>query len=217
MTRKDSLRRLNLLLKLTGLKLQEMGDEEWEVLFDELHEAIFGSRRKRGQSDDYHYALASDRSPKSGVGQMQGKIRELVQAGSRGAGLVEFQLERHRFLIAPKATKFGTAYRCEDLKTFLSLALFDLLRVTQVTPHDILTCSAPDCGAHFVPLRKPHPGQRPFCLKKRCGDRIRQREHRKRADQKASQRERQRGRDRYAARIRKRLPNAKIQKRARKG
>lgn len=189
MTRKDALRRLNLLLKLPGLKLLELDDEAWEALFDELHQAIFGSRRQRGQSDDFHFSLASDCRPKSGVSQIQGKIRELVQAGSSGSGLVQFQLERHRFLIAPKATKFGTAYRCEDLKTFLSLALFDLLRVTQVTPQDILTCSAPDCGAHFVPLRKPHPGERPYCPGRPCGNRMRQRKHRKRVDPKARQRE----------------------------
>lgn len=214
-TSREDIERLNYLLKLPSRKLLTLTDEQWASLFDGLHVALFGEGRQRGKSDDFHFAISLDKYPRSQISQAQLLIREFLSVCRKG-GEVVFQLERHRFYVAPKATTFGTAYRCEDVKTMIYLALFDLLRTMQIAPRDFLVCAAPDCGASFVPLRKPHRGQRTFCSV-RCQNRILAKESRQGSDKEARRRERERGRRRYEARVRKQLPGAKIQRRAGKG
>lgn len=185
-------------------------------MFDGLHVALFCERRQRWKSDDFHFAISLDKLPRSQISQAQLLIREFLSV-CRGRGeMMEFQLESHRVRIAPKATTFGTAYRCDDVKTMISLTLFDLLRTMQIAPRDFLVCAAPDCGASFVPLRSPHRGQRTFCSTL-CQNRILARESRQRLYEEIRRRERQRGRRRYGDRVRKQLPNARIQRRVRKG
>lgn len=125
-TSREDIERLNYLLKLPSLKLLTLTDDQWESLFDGLHVALFCERRQRWKSDDFHFAISLDKLPRSQISQAQLLIREFLSV-CRGRGeMMEFQLESHRFRIAPKATTFGTAYRCDDVKTMISLTLFHL-------------------------------------------------------------------------------------------
>jgi hypothetical protein len=84
----------------------------------------------------------------------------------------------HRYLPHRERSHDGSGSN-RDFATMVYSMLAYLLERTKVKPQDILTCANPQCGVCFVPLRRPHAGQRSFCSMK-CGALVASQNYRRR-------------------------------------
>lgn len=207
--RATDLRRLNVLLRLSGVNVATLNAGEWAALLDDLYFAEFGTKGRVFKQDDFHFSMT-----RRGVGAAQRELRTKLPILLRLKGTDPapfFDLQQHQLYMAWGPDGFATKFRCDDGPTVIYLTLVHLLERARVRQHEMLTCANPHCQAVFVPLRKPHAGQPSFCFKK-CENRIAASRYRKKHKPKLRQREQARSQQRYAVKVHKQTPGAKIGK-----
>lgn len=215
--RAHDLRRLNVILRLPWVDVATLNDGQWGTFLDDLYFAVFGERGrveklKRAVEAGFDQDIFHIAATRAGVRAAQEGLRAqlpVLQRVKGGDPAPYFVLSEQRLYVAAGKDGFASRYLCKDCPTMIYSTLAYLLERSGVTQRDILTCSNDRCGAFFVPLRKPHAGQRSFCSQK-CGSLIAAREYRRRRAGELPGKERERSRKRYEERVQRRFPARKI-------
>ncbi len=190
-----------------------LADGGWNALLGDLYFAVFGEERRVFKQDAFHFAAT-----RAGIRDAQGGLRIQLPVLQRGKGeepAPMFQLSAYWLYVAAGKDGFVSRPAFTDGPTMIYFTLAYLLEQSRVTQRDILTCANDRCCAFFVPLRRPHAGQKSFCSP-RCGNLIAAREYREKKAEELRSREKERSRKRYEEKTHKQHPGARIPRRPRK-
>jgi hypothetical protein len=177
----DQIRRLNVLLGLAKVDLEEITPIKWNALLDDLYWAILASKRRiYDQTKVFHRAAHRDgvRAAQEGI---RGQLYQLQHATpQKGPILLEnypsFELAKQTVYLFVGDNGFFPRYVSIDFPTMAYQMLYFLVDKLKLKPSDFLTCGY--CTRVFVPLRKPHGAStRHFCSQ-RCGNIVSARESR---------------------------------------
>ncbi len=207
--REKDLRRLNVLLRLPGRQVDGLSEAEWNALLDDLYFAVLGETGRVFKDDAFHSAARPElvRVAQEGL-HAQLPVLQRIKGKDPAPS---FKLKAQTLYIGASEEGFASMYLCDDGVTMIYSTLAYLLERSKVTQRDILSCANPRCEAFFVPLRKPHAGQRNFCSQ-RCGSLNAARDYRSKKGKMLKAKEKERSRKRYQARIEKGLPGARIKR-----
>ena len=211
--RENDIRRLNHILQLAGANVDALADSEWNGLLDDLYFAVFGEKGRVFRQDMFHFAAT-----RAGVKATQQGLRAQLPILQHLKGedpAPRFKLSAQTLYLATAKGGFTCRYLCEDCPTMIYSTLAYLLERSKVTQTEILSCANPRCEAFFVPLRKPHAGQRSFCSQ-RCRNLFAARAYRMKQAGQLREKEGERSRRRYDEKVHARLPGAKIARHPRK-
>lgn len=218
--RAEDLRRLNVILRLPSIDLDRTSKEKkWDVLLEDLCFSVFGVKRVPPQ--DAFYVAARPEGIRIAQDVLRTFLPFLQRVPDPKEPLPWLSLCEQRLYIAPRKDGFSTGYIPEvsggdrRFATLIYSTLAHLLERSRVHPRDILTCANPQCGACFVPLRRPHAGQKNFCSS-RCANLISAREYRQRKADELRAKDRRRNPARYDKKVRKETPGGHPKRRPRK-
>jgi len=155
--------RLNVLLRLPKIAVDELDAADWEKLLDELYWALFGSKQRvKGVDTTFHLAAT-----KEGVKRAQAGIESQLyklQKGKPDELAASFPLNIQALYISASKTGFVGKYFTNDLPSMVYEQLRFLLETPGLKQSDLLTCATDQTV--FVPLRKRAKNKPVFCSQK---------------------------------------------------
>lgn len=196
-TQAESIRRLNVLLKLPQIDLALLNNGDFETLLDNLYWAILGRKERKREKDVFHAA-----AQRPGIKEAQETLRGHLASLRYGTGkeVVELELAKQTLLIVADDKGFAHSYISRDFPTMVYGMLSFLLERAQVKRSDLLTCANEKCRTVFVPLRSRASSDRAFCSPK-CANLIAAKEYRKRRAGELKVKERKRSKARYRRKV----------------
>jgi hypothetical protein len=208
----NRIRRLNVLLGLVKKDIGGLGGAEWRALLDDVYFAVLGKRGGDPKQETSFHAMTTRQTLRVAQEGLRAWVPLLGK--ERNVPLC-FQLEKQALYIHTDDKGFFSRRNSEDCPTMIYEMLAYLLELSQVRPADLLTCANEKCESIFVPLRKPHEGQKSYCSPK-CSNLAAARAYRIRQGNDSLEKEKERSHRRYVKKKLAKYPKARIGRRPRK-
>lgn len=157
-----NIQRLNVLLRLPKVAVDDLDAAGWEGLLDELYWALYGSKQRvKGVDTTFHLAAT-----KEGVKRAQAGVESQLYKLQKGSAdeAASFPLNIQALYVFATKTGFAGKYFTNDLPSMVYEQLRFLLETPGVKQSDLLTCATDETV--FVPLRKRAKHKPVFCSQK---------------------------------------------------